>query len=102
MFEVPETDTSMRLYDQDIQKIRQLVGQSDAHRIHIAVSKLETRIEGTPVDDTKSIIPMNSADKRVITEFPGETQADQFHSFVYTIWRTGLHEKIMDPRAINS
>ena len=102
MFEVPESDTSMRIYDADIEKIRQLVGQSDAHRIHIAVNKLETRISGNPLEDTKSIIPMNSGDKQVITEFPGQTQADQFHSFVYTIWRTGLHEQIMDPRAIKS
>lgn len=102
MFEVPETDTSMRIYEEDINRIRNLVGQSDTQRIHIAVESLETRLEADPINDEKKIIPMNSEDKQFICQYPGESQSDKFHSFVYSLWQSGINEKLEDPRAINS
>ena len=94
----PEADTSIRVYKTDITRLRNLVGYSDAHRVRIALDQLEQRVETPAMNGHTNPIPINSDEKEILKSFPGDTQSDKFHSFVESVWTTGLNEKLQDPR----
>lgn len=85
----PEATTSIRIAEEDTERLRSLAGQNDAHRIAVALDALDERYAAELGEvDGYDHIPLNDNEKSKLEEFPGDTWAERFHSFIYTIEQT--------------
>lgn len=85
MIEAPDTyDKSIRVLEEDLERLRGVVGNSDAHRIRVICERMDPDDFGSyeKVGVSDDNVRMNQKEKDFIEELPGHRHVQQFHNFV--------------------
>jgi len=83
-FDPNSTNTSIRVLQKDLERLRGVVGNNDAHRIRVICQRIDKSefdmYEDVGVSNDK--VRINEQDKEFVTSLPGEWHAQQFHNLV--------------------